>query len=290
MTTVAVTGATGFIGRHVLAELARHPVDVVALGRPASAGALGADRVHFVPLDIHEAQSRTFAESGRPDALIHLAWGGLPNYRSLHHIEQELPAQYRFLSELVQAGLPTLVVAGTCFEYGMQSGALDESMDARPANPYGFAKNTLRQQLDFLRAVHPFRMSWARLFYLHGAGQAASSLVPQLERAVARGDKVFPMSGGEQLRDYLPVEEIARSLVALALGGADAGVVNVCSGEPVSVRRFVERVLAERGFDIALDLGVYPYPDYEPFAFWGRRDRLDAALKTVGAETFHEHR
>jgi nucleoside-diphosphate-sugar epimerase len=88
------------------------------------------------------------------------------------------------------------------------------------------------------------------------------------------------MSGGEQLRDYLPVSEVARSLVALVLKQADIGVVNVCSGQPVSVRKLVEGWIAENDWSIDLNLGRYPYPDYEPMAFWGDRRKLNKLLET----------
>jgi dTDP-6-deoxy-L-talose 4-dehydrogenase (NAD+) len=274
---IAVTGATGFIGRHVLTELARQGVEVTALARHGTA--LPGARV--VQLDIHTAPSDAFELIGRPDALIHLAWGGLPDYRSLHHFEQELPAHYRFLKNMVASGLKNLVVVGTCFEYGKQSGQLGEELETHPSNPYGYAKDSLRRQLEYLRAAHPFNLTWARLFYLYGEGQAESSLLPLLSKAVARGELSFDMSGGEQLRDYLPVAEVARSLVALALKQADPGVVNICSGQPISVRKLVEGWIAENGWTIGLNLGRYPYPDYEPMAFWGDRRKLNALLETA---------
>lgn len=278
---VAITGAAGFIGGHVLSELARHSVDVVAVILPGTSASNIGTQIEKVQLDIGTAPSDAFDRFGRPDVLIHLAWGGLPNYRSLHHIEQELPNHYRFLSGLVRSGLSAMVVAGTCFEYGMQSGQLSEEMEARPDNPYGFAKDTLRRELEYLRKSQPFAFAWSRLFYLYGEGQAANSLLPQLQRAVERGDEVFNMSGGEQLRDYLSITDVARNIVMLALNKADIGVVNICAGEPVSVRKFVESVIAERKWNIKLNLGHYPYPDYEPLAFWGNRSKLDEFAGTV---------
>lgn len=271
---VAVTGASGFIGRHVVAALAAAGAEVIAVGRSV-------EGVNAVALDIHDAPSDAFVRMGSPDVVVHLAWAGLPNYKSLHHFESELPAQYRFLSGLVRAGLRRLVVTGTCFEYGMQSGALSENMPAIPNNPYGFAKDALRRELQYLQATLPFELVWARLFYMYGEGQAANSLLPQLQAALARGDASFNMSGGEQLRDYLPVDEIARILTVLAQSGRDAGVVNVCSGKPVSVRSFVESLIAERGATIALNRGHYPYPDYEPMAFWGDAAKLHSVLTDV---------
>lgn len=278
---VAVTGATGFIGRHVLSELARRPIEVVAAARNLSAVNLGALNVETVQLDMGDSPDKAFDRLGRPDVLIHLAWGGLPNYRSLHHFEQELPIQYQFLSGLVRSGLTGLVVAGTCLEYGMQYGQLSEAMNTYPDNPYGLAKDTLRRQLVYLRKSQPFALTWARLFYLYGDGQAENSLLPQLKRAVEQSHEVFNMSGGEQLRDYLPVTDVAKYLVMLALNKADIGVLNICSGKPISIRRLVESWIEENGWEINLNLGHYPYPDYEPLAFWGDRRKLDNHLASI---------
>jgi len=276
---VAVTGASGFIGQYVLRELAhRGGLEIVAVSRgEIDAARLPGDARH-VSLDIESAAStEAFELLGEPDVLIHLAWSGLPNYKALHHFEDHLVHQYRFLGGLVRAGLRSLTCTGTCFEYGMSSGALREDMVADPRNPYGFAKDALHRQLSFLHAQQPFLFTWARLFYMFGEGQPANSLFSQFTTAGQRGDRSFPMSGGEQLRDFLPVGVVARLIVALAIDTAGAGAVNVCSGKPVSVRSLVERWRAERGWDIALELGHYPYPGYEPMAFWG----CDARLRQV---------
>jgi nucleoside-diphosphate-sugar epimerase len=281
---VAVSGATGFIGRHVLAELVSHPVDVVAVVRDISPVHSILSDIAIVQVDLDSAPQNAFDAMGRPDVLIHLAWGGLPNYRSLHHFEHELPIQYRFLSGLVRSGLPALVVAGTCLEYGMQSGQLSEAMEAYPDNPYAFAKDTLRRQLEYLRKSQPFAFTWTRLFYLYGDGQAESSLLPQLKLAVEQGHGVFSMSGGEQLRDYLSVIDVAKTLVMLGLNRADIGVLNLCSGKPISVRKLVEDWIEENGWQIKLNLGHYSYPDYEPLAFWGDRGKLDNFLRAKAWE------
>ena len=151
----------------------------------------------------------------------------------------------------------------------MQSGALSVDTETKPNNPYGFAKDVLRKQLEFQQLRHEFKLTWARLFYLYGDGQSKLSLLPQLRKAVKEGNNSFKMSGGEQLRDYLPVREVAISLVALARKQKNFGLVNICSGEPKSVRSIVEQWISENNWEIDLDLGYYPYPDYEPMEFWG---------------------
>jgi len=276
---VALTGASGFVGRHVLTELARHPVTVTAVTRNSAKLSNAGSGVRVVELDLAFPHADVYERLHRPDMLIHLAWGGLPNYDSLHHFEAELPRQYNFLKGMVVGGLRGLLVTGTCFEYGMQSGALSEDLTPLPNNPYGYAKDALRRQLEFLRGKHSFALAWARLFFMYGEGQQKSSLYPQLKDAVSRGDRVFNMSGGEQLRDYLPVSEVARHIVRLALrDGSDPGTINICSGRPVSVGGLVKQWLLEHRWEIELNPGSLPYPDHEPMAFWGDRRKLDRWL------------
>jgi dTDP-6-deoxy-L-talose 4-dehydrogenase (NAD+) len=149
-----------------------------------------------------------------------------------------------------------------------------------PNNPYGYAKDALRRQLEFLKFEYEFECTWARLFYMYGDGQHRTALYSQLKQAVLRGDRTFNLSGGEQLRDYLPVRDVAWYLVAVALQRINAGVVNVCSGQPVSIRKLVESWLKTHGWEIEPNFGYYAYPDYEPMAFWGDRRRLDTLLES----------
>jgi nucleoside-diphosphate-sugar epimerase len=278
---IAVTGASGFIGQHVIAELQSRSIPATLVARNYANLPVSLANHNIVIIDIQNPPLDSYELMGSPDILIHLAWGGLPNYKSLHHFEEELPKQFQFLKSLIKSGLKNLVVTGTCFEYGMQSGSLSENLRSQPTNPYGFAKDILRCQLEYLQHIQPFNLTWARLFYLYGNGQAKNSLLPQLVRAVEQGEKFFNMSGGEQLRDYLPINEVAKYLVSLATMMRNEGIINVCSGKPISVRKLVEQWIEKNDWSIDLNLGYYPYPSYEPMAFWGNRNKLDSKIGTV---------
>ena len=272
---VLVTGATGFIGRHVVPLLLQrgHAVTAVARDEFKARGFAWFDHVHFVACDIRLPIDRVACRFGRPQAVMHLAWSGLPNYQARFHLDENLPADKQFLKSLLDGGAEQLLVAGTCLEYGMQTGCLSEATPSAPVTCYAQAKDELRQFLQAFQLQRQFRLQWARLFYMYGEGQNPNSLIAQLDRAIAQEQQSFKMSGGEQLRDYLPVDAVARRLVALLECPDCDGIVNVCSGEPISVRSLVERHIAQVGAEIAFKLGYYPYADYEPLAFWGSRDK-----------------
>ena len=278
---ILVTGGTGFLGSHVMPWLLSNGHEVSVLTRsPEKLAAHGwSAQVRAIPHDLHgEVESPSYEEFGKPDALLHLAWQGLPNYGADFHFEENFPASYRFIKRLVSQGLERVAVAGTCLEYGMVNGPLAESVVADPVVPYAIAKDALRKSLTALQDQIAFQLQWARIFYIYGPGQSRNSLFSQLDSAIAAGQPVFNMSAGEQLRDFLPVQ-LAASYIGQLLSAAQGnGIFNICSGRPVSVRSMVERKIAEKGSDIKMQLGYYPYPDYEPLAFWGDTQKLHTTL------------
>ena len=226
---VFVTGATGFIGAHVVRVLLDrgHQVTSIARDEEKAKSRSWWNEVRFISCDLHK--NVNFVDLlGTPDVLIHLAWPGLPNYKALFHFERNLPADYRFIKSMVTAGVTHVLVTGTCFEYGMQSGCLSENSITLPSNPYGLAKDTLRKFLQALQLEKPFTLQWVRLFYLYGSGQNPDSLLSQLDRALDNGDSEFKMSGGEQLRDYLSVEEVAFRIGVLIDHPECNGIINCC--------------------------------------------------------------
>jgi nucleoside-diphosphate-sugar epimerase len=282
MKKILVTGATGFIGHYVIAQLLQHNCRVVATSSN-EAKATTHDwyrSVQYIPFNLEQFDTATnyFRFFDAPDAIIHLAWEGLPNYNASFHTDINLPRHKAFLHNLVMHGMKDVTVTGTCFEYGMTEGSLQENMPARPANPYATAKNDLRLYLEQLQQQYSFVLKWARLFYMYGKGQNPKSLFSQLDEALARGEAVFNMSGGEQVRDFLPVQTMAAYIVKIALQQQVTGIINVGSGEPLTVKQIVNNYLTEKNKTIQLNLGYYPYPDYEPMRFWGDVSKLKTIL------------
>jgi dTDP-6-deoxy-L-talose 4-dehydrogenase (NAD+) len=151
----------------------------------------------------------------------------------------------------------------------MRDGKLSENDITLPTNPYGLAKDSLRKALEFFTVEQKCVFRWIRLFYMYGEGQNPNSLLSQLDNAIERGDTTFNMSGGEQLRDFMPIEDVVRNIAMIALQNNITGIINCCSGTPISVRKLVENRIEAKSAKISLNFGFYPYSDYEPMAFWG---------------------
>jgi nucleoside-diphosphate-sugar epimerase len=267
---VAVIGATGFIGKHVVNKLLnQHSVEVFAISRQYNEHNKKEKNISYVNIDIGQPPDDIFKVIGSPDVVIHLAWENLANYKALQHFEIELSKHYNFLKKLINDGLRNLIVTGTCFEYGLQFGALSADLNTNPITPYGFAKDTLRRQLEFLQLEHNYNLSWARLFYIFGEGQPDKALFSQLIKSIKNKEKSFNMSGGQQIRDYLPVTEVASQLVDLSITSKNNGVLNICSEEPQLLVNIVKKWIVESSSTIEINLGYYPYKNYEPMNFWG---------------------
>jgi nucleoside-diphosphate-sugar epimerase len=278
---VLVTGATGGLGELVISKLLSQNIKVIATSRNEEK-AEQCDffsKVTYLPFDINsQNNSDLYSYFNKPDALIHLAWEKLDEYKNDAHTTSILENHKQFLSNLIDNGLKDITVVGTCYEYGLQEGILKENMDSKPVLPYPQGKNLLREFLEAKQKSTTFNFKWARVFYVFGEVKGRKNLYTHLINAIKNKDESFNMSGGEQIRDFLSPDEIAERIVKIALQNKTLGVINCCSGKPVKLKDFVTDFLNKNNYKIKLNLGVYPYADYEPMETWGDTVKLDAVL------------
>jgi dTDP-6-deoxy-L-talose 4-dehydrogenase (NAD+) len=281
---ILVTGATGFIGNHIIPILIQLGVKVVATARNEEKAKQFSwyKYVEFVPFDIGTSVGINLVNLfNNPDQCIHLSWSGLSDFRDSRHEIKYYKDNLLFLTNLIENGIHKITVTGTCLEYGLLEGELKESMAVKPVLPYAKGKNKLREALELLRQKQAFELDWIRLFYMYGEGQSSTSIIPLLESHIINKKASFNMSKGEQKRDYLPVEEVAEKIVSLAIVKNGNGIVNCCHGISVKIIDLIQKHIYKKNSLIRLNLGYYPYPDYEPFEFWGSNIKLKRILNEI---------
>jgi nucleoside-diphosphate-sugar epimerase len=237
---VLLTGASGFIGSHVARIALAEGHEVVALVRPGSSlrrldGVRG--RLNLLEGDLRDAQALRLDKA---DVCLHLAWYAEPGkYLKAGENLDCLEGSLALLRLLHDVGCPRLVLAGTSFEYDARPDPVRETSAIRPATLYAAAKHAL-----FLVASNfdpsSGSVATARIFSLYGPREDPRRLVPFVLSKLLEG-KECPITGGEKIRDFSHVEDVAGALWAIAKSSA-VGAVNVGSSQPVSIASIADRL------------------------------------------------
>ena len=264
---VLLTGATGFIGSQVARALLAQGHDVRASirgGRAKDAVADIADRIEWVTLDLFDADAAAIDSLARgTDACVHLAWFAVPGqYLASPENLRCVSGSLRLLESLAKHGCRRAVFVGSCFEYDFDSGKLSESSPVRPQSLYAASKLSTRYMGEQLARLHGLEFVWARLFYLFGPFEDARRLVPSVIGSLLRREPV-DVTHGAQVRDFRHVADVGAALASLA-GSSLSGVVNVGSGEPVTVRQVVSTLETLLGGDGLVRFGARPDNPTDP--------------------------
>jgi dTDP-6-deoxy-L-talose 4-dehydrogenase (NAD+) len=258
---ILVTGATGFVGRQVLHELARQNCCARLVTRegkqdqvPRSAAI---ENVIATP-DMWSEPAAWWGDVCQGvDTVIHIAWYAEPGqYLQSPKNLDCLAGTLRLSQGASRAKVQRFVGIGTCFEYDLSAGHLTVETPLRPTTPYAGAKAAAFMALSQYLPQQGIEFAWCRLFYLYGEGEAEGRLVPYLRARLMAGEPA-ELSSGQQIRDYLDVREAGRMIVEAALGAVQ-GPVNICSGAPVTVQQLAERIADEYGRRDLLRFGARP--------------------------------
>lgn len=272
---VLVTGAGGYIGRHVVNALVGRGAQVVATQLPGLAIPEGFDGVTWVETDIFA--SGEAARLADVDAVVHLAWeAGFVHNDPVHMLR--LSDHFRFIDDLASAGVPRIAVLGTMHEIGYHEGAIQEDTPTNPSSLYGIAKDALRRALTLRLASTATTLQWLRCFYIFGDDAGGQSIFAKLTRAAAAGEKAFPFTTGKNKFDFIAVDELGRQIAAAVSQDEVSGVINCCTGEPRSLAEQVEWYIADKGLDITLEYGAFPDRPYDSPGVWGDATKIKAVL------------
>lgn len=272
---VLVTGANGYIGRHVVDELIRKEYEVIAsdfLYDDVNPRALHCNA------ELFSGSKTIYEETGSPDICIHLAWRDGFVHNSPQHM-LNLSRHVEFLEHMIEGGCKNVAVMGTMHEVGYWEGAINADTPCNPLSQYGIAKNALRQSLILSNRQKDFNLYWLRAYYILGDDLKNHSIFTKILEASEAGKTDFPFTSGKNKYDFIHVNDLAKRIVAASTQQEHTGIINVCTGKPLSLAEKVESFIKEKNLNIHLNYGAFPDREYDSPLVYGDSTIIDDILQ-----------
>ena len=272
---ILVTGANGYIGRHVVCKLLDQGHEVTACDVRLTEVDKRATLLEYNILS--GSYLNAYEELGSPDVCLHMAWRDGFVHNSSNHMG-DVSNHYKFMCSLIDGGLKQLAVMGTMHEVGYYEGAIEEDTPCYPISPYGIAKDALRRSIQLYAKSHDCILQWIRAYYIVGDDLKSNSIFAKIRIAVLEGKKSFPFTSGKNKYDFIEIDELALQISAVITQKDVSGIINCCSGKPMSLGERVEAFLKENNLDISLEYGVFPDRDYDSPCVYGNDTKIRMIL------------
>jgi UDP-glucose 4-epimerase len=276
-----VTGASGHLGVALTYELLRQGQEVAVLLRPSSlreALKEALPQLTVIEGDLTRVDDLFSAlEAFKPNIAFHLAWFGVANRfkDDPRQINQNLQSSLRLMELCAAAGCHTWVGLGSQAEYGRVDGVLSEDLPALPETTYGVVKHAVGSVGEKLAAALEMRFVWLRLLATYGPHDDPDHLIPFVVRSMLEG-KVPELTAGEQIWDYLYVEDAARALWCVAEQSNARGIFNLGSGQGRTVASIVEYLRGQIDPSLSTGLSRKPYAPQQIMHLQANIERLQA--------------
>lgn len=270
---VVVTGASGYIGRHVVDALIKMHHEVIAVDMINKG--INTDAT-FLSLDIFSDD--IYNKLGRPDACIHMAWKDGFNHASDAHMGM-LSKHYAFIKNMIDGGVKYLSVMGTMHEIGYYEGCVDENTPTNPLSMYGIAKNALREASLLLADKSDTALMWLRAYYILGDDSNNNSIFTKITQMEHEGKASFPFVSGKNKYDFIHVDELAKQIATASTQSEITGIINCCSGKPVSLADKVNEFIEKNHYSIRPDYGKFPERPYDSPAIWGDNTKINLIME-----------
>ena len=260
---VLLTGATGFIGRPCLELLLDRGWEVHAASSRPAISEHGGARWHQADL-LDPVQASELVARAQPRFLLHVAWYMNPTdfYHSVQNFRW-VQASLGLLQEFIKHGGQRVVMTGSSAEYDWSYGHCSEaSTPLAPRTVYGVCKRALSDLFSAFAESQGVSGAWARVFFTYGPREHPDRLVSSVIRSILAG-RPARCTHGNQIRDYLYVEDVADALVTL-LGSDITGPVNVASGRPTRLKELIYTAAQKLGGEDQVELGAIPAPSDDP--------------------------
>lgn len=258
MATVLLTGATGFIGRHILIQLQQRGFNVVVPVRKNWQKKIEIDKELTRIIETNDLFDEPFEwwcdALENVDMVIHSAWCAEPgSYLTSEKNLNCLIMTVQLAKAVSKMGVKRFVGLGTCIEYKMSNDPLDLDQPLDPTTTYAGAKVAVFRTLQQWFKQSDISFLWCRLFHLYGAGEHPKRLFPAIHNSLKSGERI-DLTSGTQIRDFIPVEDAAKLILDGAISDY-VGPANICSGKGSTVRELAEKIADQYGRRDLLNFG-----------------------------------
>ena len=259
MTLVLITGANGFVGRQIIRSLDVEGINLIPAvreGKENTVSNFKNVKKIITSKDLFAEDESWWEEQCKDvDIVIHAAWYvETGKYQDSSKNIDCLIGSLKLAKGAAKAGVRRFLGLGTCAEYDQSQGVLTIDTPLKPLTTYAAAKASLFTTLSQWFPRESVSFAWIRLFYLYGEGEDQKKLVPYVRSQIVQGDFV-DLTSGKQVRDFMDVAEAGKKIAGISLTN-QIGPINLCSGIPITVRQFVEKIADEYGRKDLLRFGV----------------------------------
>lgn len=266
---ILVTGANGYIGSKVVSKLIDMNHEVIAVDFKSN----HIDKRATIIVDNIFENKNFYELFGKPDVCLYLAWRDGFVHNSPNHV-LDLSNHFRFLKNLVDAGIKQIAVMGTMHEAGYFEGKMSELESTNPKTMYGIAKDALRRSLEAYCKDKDVKFQWLRAFYIFGDDEFGNSIFCKIRQAVKEGKTSFPFTTGKNQYDFIHVNDLVSEISCAISQDVVVGEINVCSGKPVSLADQIEWYIDYNKLPIKLDYGKFPDRPYDSRCVYGDNKKI----------------
>ncbi len=275
MSKILVTGSGGYIGKHVVKALLDIGQEVIAVDLNNDSVDHRAVKINVSIFDLGENAYKTLNE---PDICLHMAWRNGFVHNSETHME-DLSCHFTFLKNMINSGVKRVAVMGTMHEIGYWEGTIDENTPCTPLSLYGIAKNALRQSIFQLINNKNTNFYWLRAFYILGDDLRNHSVFSKIIKMEQEDQTAFPFTSGKNLYDFISVDELAKQIAMSITQDKITGIINVCTGKPVSLSDKVNEFIKENHLKIRPQYGAFPDREYDSPGIWGDATKINKIIE-----------